>query len=307
MSEKLQYLWKLYPSPDKPIYAPKDNVSIHFNAENLLTNTYLYFSKLIIHPSWSSAPISWDTNLQLSPKSTSFLKYVSFQVPESVTGEQNLKLGLTTWFWKVNFKEWISLGDIFTNIDYRINITPSPVYKAFISRSNRNEDIPIVEPITEKIRSWGFETKTVGINVFAKGKKEVPSTIINEIISSDCLIAIATPRDQSAIDGFYKTFAWLQSEVSFAFVKKKPVIVFLDDRVKPQGLVANKYLPIFSFSIFNYPKLYNEINQVMLSLRKIIKRKKEEDFNKILTTIFKRIASAPEVFFLGYSSRKLEE
>jgi len=307
MSKKLPYLWKLYPSPNKPIYAPKDNISIHFNVENLLTNTYLYFSKLIIHPSWSSVPISEDTNLQLSPKSMSFLKYIQFKVLESVTGEQNLKLGLTTWFWDSSLKEWISLGDIFTNIDYRINITPSPVYKAFISRSNRNEDIPIVEPIIEKIRSWGFETKTVGINVFAKDEKKVPSKIIGEIISSDCLIAIATPRDLSAIDDFYKTFAWLQSEVSFAFMKKKPIIVFLDDRVKPEGLVANKYLLIFSFSIFNYLKLYNEMNQVMPLLRKIIKGRKEEDFNKMLTTLFKKIASAPEVFFLGYSSRKLEE
>lgn len=307
MGNKRPYLWRLYPNPDKPLYQPKDNIIIHFNVENLRANEYLYISRILLNTSWFPTPLQWEVKNQLSPSSMNFLNYISIQIPESATREQNLRFGLTTWIWNASLKKWIPLGDIYADKDYKINITPYPIYKAFISRSNRSEDIPIVEPIIEMIRNWGFETKTVGINIFTKESEKIPNKIIDEIITADCLIAIATPRDRSAIDGFWKTLTWLHSEVSFAFLLEKPVIVFIDDRVKQEGLVATKHLPILNFSILDYRRLYNNINQLMPKLRKAIDEKRAENFNKMLTSLFKKIASAPEVFFLGYTSRKLEE
>jgi len=307
MGNEQSYLWKLHPNPDKPLYQPKDNIIIHFNVENLLTNEYLYISKILASTSWFTTPFQWEANNQLSPRFMKFLKCISIPIPESETGVQKLRFGLNTWIWKENIKKWISLGDIYTDKDYEINITPYPIYKAFISRSNRIEDTPIVEPIVGMIRNWGFETKTVGINIFAKESKKIPHEIIDEIITSDCLIAVATPRDRSAIDGFWKTLVWLHSEVSFAFLLNKPIIIFMDERVKKEGLIITENMPVLSFSILDYRRLSNNINQMMPKLRKAISDKKAKNFNNTLTSLFKRIALAPEVFFLGYSSGKSEE
>jgi len=77
-----------------------------------------------------------------------------------------------------------------------------PTYRAFISRSNRDEDKPIVEPIISFVQLWGFKTYTVGINVFENNPDNITKRIKNEIMKSDCLIGIATKSDLSALDFF---------------------------------------------------------------------------------------------------------
>lgn len=164
LEERKIYLWKIYPLLNKNVAAPGEDIQVNLDIENP-NNSYIYISEVLIEI--PQANLYWKLNAQtqVPPFTRCFLASVNLQLPINLTGQQLLGFKLSTWQFDGLDQKWKHSGLIETNGYHSFWMLPSPRYKAFVSRSNRDYDKPIVEPIVRMIQEWGFETVTVGINI----------------------------------------------------------------------------------------------------------------------------------------------
>lgn len=157
-------------------------------------------------------------------------------------------------------------------------IKPVPIYRAFISRSVRDEESTIPDYISQEIRKWGFHVFTVGIPPLKKfySDEELLQTIKIEIEKADIVFAIATKRDQLLNNIHWRTFEWLQSETGMAYVLKKQIIVFVERDVVLSGIASKRINLVFDS---NQKKQINRFfDQYMPQIRKNIKDSKNTEF-----------------------------
>jgi hypothetical protein len=85
------------------------------------------------------------------------------------------------------------------------------------------------------IEEWGFETKTVGIEVNVPDTY-VPTGIRQEILAANAVIAILMPRILNSITNLWKTLEWAHDEIGITYGVDKPLLILKDSRVEPGGL-----------------------------------------------------------------------
>jgi hypothetical protein len=202
---------------------------------------------------------------------------IQLPIPNVLEGQYEVEVSFDTWVWNIELKSWQNLGKITPDRREQFSIIHIPRFRVFISRSNHDVDRPIVETIISIIQQWGFDTHTVGINEIEKEKDKVPKRIIQEIMKSDCVFAIATPRDISSIPALFRTLTWLHNEVSFSYIAHKPTLLIADESVLLDGLIGTQEIPAIKYSSCDLYTFLLRLNDLMPVIRKILL---EESYRK---------------------------
>ena len=289
--------------PDKRVISPGETVHIRLDLHNPTTQ-HIHISNIETGIPWFKKPLSMQPKLTIPPNQRMTLVAFNLQIPNYAVGQQKIRFYLHTWQYDSLLKKWLPPNWLPSEPPMEIWTVCHPRYRAFVSRSNRDYDRPVVEPIVTMIQQWGFETITMGINIFEEEPDKISQDILAEIIKADCLIGIATPRDLSALDGFWKTFTWLHSETTMAFTMEKPILVIADKGIRIEGLIAQKYPPKVFFSQFDLPRLYSDLCYMMPSFRNWIKDKKRTEFYRALQKVIAGVAIGAFIFGAGYATGK---
>jgi hypothetical protein len=191
-------------------------------------------------------------------------------IPNVPEGQYEAQVSFDTWSWNMSLQNWQDLGRIYPEHGEPFSIIHSPRLRAFISRSNHDVDRPIVESIIYVVQQWGFDTHTVGINEIENEEEKVPERIIQEIVKSDCVFAIATPRDVSSIPAFFRTLTWLHNEVSFSYLAEKPTLLIADETVLLDGLTGTQQIPTIKYSSRDLNAFLQRLNGLMPVIRETI-------------------------------------
>jgi hypothetical protein len=273
-------LWVLYPKPDSFVHEPGKQIKIGLTVQNL-SDTALYFSKAEVAPSWANGRkgIKLIEKHEYLPARSSIIFLTDFYLtlPQE-PGLYSMRFGLETWVYNYYTADWKNLGVLWTSDWGYIQITPQPIYKVFVSQSNRPEDSPVVNQIVNIIELWGFEPKTVGIEEFSEDPSKIFDDIERKIGSLDALIAICTPRDYNLQEKSYKTLGMTHVESTMAFKDKKPMIFIVDERIKPEGLLEDPRFPKVYYHPTKLEVLEHRLAIVMPGFRKWIAEKKQQQF-----------------------------
>lgn len=159
-----------------------------------------------------------------------------------------------------------------------LQIKPVPIYRAFISRSVRENEKEIPNYISQAIERWGFYTFTVGIPPLKKvyTDEELLQTIRLEIEKADIIFAIATKRDKLSNNLQWRTFEWIQSEAAMGYVLNKQILVFVEKDVVISGLASKRV--VLQFDPNNLQEINNFFDKYMVQIRENIKNKKNTEF-----------------------------
>ncbi|MEM3693012.1 MAG: hypothetical protein QXI39_03210 [Candidatus Bathyarchaeia archaeon] len=159
--------WQIYYNFSKSVYAPEDYGYVTTSLQNN-DSTYIWVSKVWLHFDWmDDKAYPKGCNTQLAPSQQSYVGSFDFQVPSNVVGTRRFKFGVEEQKW--TGYAWTSPGLSWSE-EKEIKIEPLVKYQAFVSRSIHQVDKPVADPFHCLISKWGFETVTVGLNVFANGR-----------------------------------------------------------------------------------------------------------------------------------------
>lgn len=248
-----------------------------------------FLSEVGLHFDWQEQNYWYPQQLdqQLNP-GQSYPYFIQFTIPNETIGMHNFrfdvnmsKLERRNWngYASTNNYYWTTPELTSTVEDNQIRIQPFPRLSAFVSRSAHSNDAPVIDPIVNKITDWGFDPVTVGINVFTEFNN-VPLEVRQQIIYSDCLIAIATKRDISAVTGLWKTLEWLHNEVGIAFGLEKPILVLRDYEVQVGGLPSIMPAWQIPFDVYNLQAIERDLARHMPTFRQEILNTKSRAFWK---------------------------
>ncbi len=269
-------MWTVRWNFDRPSYEPGSIALVNFWLENN-GDSYLYLSDLEIAFDFGTY------NLEISgtapPRSTKFLGCAKLQLPKNVVGRRLFAIRHRMSECVAN--NWIDLGVYQYDKRHFLSVCPKPLYRVFVSRGLTTEDRAIGDTIVGMIKEWGFETVTVGIEVEAP-EKLVPDRAKEEIMRSDALIAIATPRHLDALTGLWKTLEWLHGEVGIAFGLNKPLLILRDKRVSLGGLPGYlselRRVPAIEFDPYDLENLRSALAAIMPGFRDWIETKRRQEF-----------------------------
>jgi hypothetical protein len=298
-----EILWYLQISFDRNVANPKDILY-----SSAIIHNPNYYPIYIASCHWwfncypDAVPGTKQMKKIIPPNGWEAIPSWELPIPEIQEGQYQAMVSLDTWKWDVSNNLWIDLGTINPNRAENFFIIQNPRFRAFVSRSNRLEDRPIVEPIISQIQKWGFDTHTVGINEIELDKGKVPERIIDEIVKSDCIIAIATPREKLAISNFYNTLTWLHNEVSFAFMDRKLILLIAHNEVKLDGLIGSDKIPVFRYDPNNLANLIQQINNLFPQLRKYLIEETYQKWKQETIEQIERIKM--ESFIMGVIAQK---
>jgi len=298
--------WALRWQFDKATYRPGDTGLINFWLENR-GDTYLCLTKAGLQFEFQEKenlyyPVKKTVNV--SPGSIQYISLTNFKLPERVAGIVRYRVCYHLWEYDKIRNGWIDLGFKWGKLDHYIKVIPFPYYRAFVSRGIRPEDRLVGDEIVEMISEWGFETITVGIDVFAEPPQELSETIRDQIIKSDCLIAIATPRYLDALTGLWKTLEWLHGEVGIAYGTNRPILIFVDESTDLRGLPGELKNFSLTFSPFRLEELRQKLGAIMPSFREWIIRRRREEFLRVLRGTLAPLIIGGIIGFLIGSSRR---
>ncbi|KKN34887.1 hypothetical protein LCGC14_0789330, partial [marine sediment metagenome] len=150
---------------------------------------------------------------------------------------------------------------------------PAPRYRAFISRSVRENEKYAPDIISKYIQYWGFSPHTVGIPPLNKqySDKELLYEIDKQIQMADIVFGIATRRDQLVNNLHWKTFEWLQGETGIAFSKKKQILIFVEKGIDFSGIGSK--CDMLEFDLSNLKKIPLFLDKIMPILRDNIEKR----------------------------------
>lgn len=269
-------------------YRPGDTGTAYFNLENL-GNTPLFVSDVGLQFDWMKDKyyhVKLDENYGniVPPNSTKFITLINFNIPQTVSGQRLYRVYYHLYEYDKTTNQWYDLDERWSEDKYFINVFPLPHYQAFITRSLLPEDRITGDAIVRVIKEWGFTTKTVEF------KERVPDEVLgdrikSEILNSDCLIEIATPRYLDALTGVWRTFPYLHGEVGIAFGHDYPILILVDNRVAIDGLPSTLRDYTFEFSPYDEEENRKRISAIMPSFRNWIANKKWEEFTSTLGKI----------------------
>ena len=202
---------------NKPTYTPGETASVNFWLENT-GEADLYLSDIEMQFDFGYYYLE-SVHGVVPPQSNTLMGRMNLVLPTDVVGQKvfTLKYRIHEY---IN-GDWVDLGFHSAPSGFWVGIYPSPPYITFLSRGLRVEDRVIGDPVAEMIKEWGFNTVTIGIEVYAP-EHEVDIKVREYIQTSDALIAIATPRFLDALSGLWRTLEWCHAELGIAFGIDKP-------------------------------------------------------------------------------------
>lgn len=301
--------WEIRWQFDRPNYEPGSNGVVNFWLENR-GPTFLYATEFSLQFE-CQAPTNerWpcQRSVQIGPGKSQFVGSSSFTLPKTIAGTQIYRMFYHVWEWDQYLQQWQDSGSMQTGFAYGINVFPLPVYRAFLSRGIRPEDRLLGDEIAQMVAEWGFEPITVGIEIQAD-PDWLKETIKNEVVQSDCLIAIATPRSIDALTGLWRTLEWLHGELGIAFGREKPILVMRESSVALGGLPSEFQDFTLNFNVFDMQDLKRRIGSVMPGFRDWIATKRNQEFlsnlGKVAVGILAIIGVGSVASALGKSSSK---
>ena len=107
------------------------------------------------------------------------------------------------------------------------------IFKAFVSCSFAQEDKEIRDFFRKIIRSFDIEPEVYDYQEIGR----IPDKVKENIMRSDCLIAIATRRKKIEGSDYWTCPDWIQHEIALANAYNKPIAIFVEEGVKIQGLI----------------------------------------------------------------------
>ncbi len=107
-------------------------------------------------------------------------------------------------------------------------------FKAFLSCSLADEDKEVIEFFEKMVKSFNIEPKIYDYQEVGR----IPDQVKENIIKSDCLIAIATRRKRIEGSDYWACPDWIQHELALGNAYNKPIAIFLEQGVKIEGLIA---------------------------------------------------------------------
>ncbi|NIM03293.1 hypothetical protein GTN66_03980, partial [bacterium] len=111
---------------------------------------------------------------------------------------------------------------------------PEVYFRSFLSCSFAAEDRGIVEFFMKLIRAFGIEPEIYDYQEIGR----TPDKVKENIIKSDCLIAIATRRKKIEESDYWACPDWIQHEIALANAYNKPIAIFVEEGVKIEGFVG---------------------------------------------------------------------
>lgn len=274
-------LWKLCYSWDKGTFSPGEQIGGRLLIHNISCMP-IFIRTVRLSFDWSPTifPITYQIHIPTNIQSSILLPPI--KIPSKIIGRRKIYCSLETFVYKSKVQKWINCRFVSRKEPIPLFIKPEPVYKVFISRSNWEQDKPLIDPIVKRISEWGFNCNTVGINVKAKNPNKPTPEIKREIANADCLIAIATSRDLLVKYDQWTAPDWLHGEVGIGFGKEKPILVIYEKSIRLAGLPSQFYK--IPFIMDDLTHLIYKIDAVMPCVRKWVEKEK---WDTLWTNIFK--------------------
>jgi len=279
--------WRIRWNYDRESYQPGNSGVVSFYLENL-GDTPLFVSDIGLQFGWMRDKY-YHIELRESygnivpPNSNRFITTMNFNISGTVTGQTLYRIYYHLYEYK-STNRWYDLGERWSEDKYFINVFPLPYYRAFITRSLSPEDRSTGDEIVRIIKEWGFTTKTVEFKERVSDEV-LRENIRSEILNSDCLVSIATPRYLDALSGVWRTFSYLHGEVGIAFGHDYPILILVDNRVAIDGLPSTLREYMIEFNPYDYEATRKRISATMPSFRDWIANKKWEEFTGTLGKI----------------------
>lgn len=267
-------MWNIQYNLSKNNYSPGDVGCIYPTITNKGQDP-IYVQEVGVQFDWQYSQNQWhgvQCGYLLNPGYQIGLPSIRFDVPNHCIGPHNYKFGVVLQsnhggYWTDQYPTWADEPS-------QIAVSLLPRYQAFVSRSLLLQDNSAIDPIIRKIDLYGFDSYTVGINVFARGPENIPQTVKEEIRRSDCLIAIATKRDLT-VHGIYKTFEYLHGESGIAYGLNKPILILKEDEVQLGGIAS--MLPQLEFARNNSSLIY-DLEAKLWQFRQMVSDYKSSQF-----------------------------
>lgn len=279
---------------------PNDDLKIYFTLRNKLRSSILIQEASLTVP-WSSRRARRQIHKKLKPPTPILFRdwYDScrfkfpVKIPKYIIGKHPLNLSLSYAILRDDGK-WGQLRQ--QKYIHPVEISVTPRYVAFISRSVRPHESLIPNEISRIIRTWNFETLTFGIEVKLEGRS--PEQVIGETIQScDVIFAIATKRDQLNNGLGWRTLEYLQGEVGYSYAKNKPIFVLVDREVDLGGLASCFKPNIFDTRNFSEFKLW--LNGFLYDVREVVKQWKIKKRREAIIKGIEAYVPTIAVSFLG--------
>lgn len=272
--------WKF----SKTSYRPGDKGTMNFWLDNA-GPTFLGVSDLGLQFEHQVPSGEWWPCLrsaQIRPGRSGFAGSIPFTLPKLVIGTQKYSVFCNVLEWNDDPQEWQDMATVNTSFEYGINVFPLPLYQAFFSRSIRREDRPSGDEIADAIQEWGFDPVTVGIEIIVDDQSRLDEVIRQEVLQSDCLIAIAIPRTLDILTRLWHTLEWLHGESGIAFGVDKPILILKENSVTLGGLPGQFREFVIDFNQFDIQDLRAKLSIVMPGFRQSIASKRNQEFIKAL-------------------------
>jgi hypothetical protein len=271
--------WILRWNFSKPTYQPGDAGSIQFWLENT-GDTYLHATEVGLQFEFQEKQNLYypaSCNTQVAPRANLYLSSVPFEIPKLVAGVIRYRACYHLWEYDAVRRNWLDFGTSWSENNHYIKALPSSYYRAFVTRGVPPEDRVVGDQIVDMIKDWGFETYTVGIEETADSKL-LKEAVRDQIVKSDCLIAIATPRYLDALSGLWRTLEWLHGEVGIAYGRDRPILVLQDESIALGGLPGEIKELALPYNPLNLEELRQKLGAVMLPFREWVASRKREQF-----------------------------
>lgn len=291
--------WTIRWNFGKEVYSPGESGFVHFWLENT-GSTVLFIDEVGLQFEWQSS--EWfpaKCQRQIPVGSNVYIGKGYFDVPLTKAGLVRYRVGYHIWQYQRTTDRWEDLGFDWSELKYFIKSIPSPFYRAFVSRGIIPEDRLVGDQIVGMIKGWGFEPFTAGIEkVFEKGK--VTEGIKEEIVKSNCLMAIATPRTLDALRGLWRTLEWLHGETGVAWGVDKPMLILKEKTLLlgglPRYLVEEQQAISIGYDPFNLEELRTKLDAIMPSFRDWIASNLRDEF---VNTLVKAATIAIPALLVG--------
>lgn len=107
-------------------------------------------------------------------------------------------------------------------------------FKAFLSCSFAEEDTELIDFFNKMIPSFRITPLIYDYQEIGR----VSDKVKENIIQSDCLIAIVTRKHKIEGSNSWTCSDWIQHEIAVANAYKKPIAIFIENNVKVEGLIG---------------------------------------------------------------------
>ncbi len=270
-------IWQIQVTCPQHMVGPGQPVSCHIAVQNL-TDRLIGFTEALIEVPWGSTFPDPTVNPKVvKPGETQYLAAFSITMPEKPAGWVEFGFQLNTWMFDPAGNTPTQLGMMRTQGNpLRVWLSPTPRYRVFLSKSNHPADYFVVNTVKEILNAYGFDCYTLGDNVPVTRETLLPA-LHQEIGRADATIALASPRDISAISGQAIALQWFYDEVAVSNTLSKPVIMVYDESVKLVGLAETLPCPKIPFSLAKLEPVVLALNQWLPALRDFLCTMREQN------------------------------